>query len=194
MKWEQSGRHGENFGRAAHKICSTNRSEGELTLPNGHTIPIDDTQFFQTLLGGDQLTVARVKGTVGQGALIQEASLDAIGLIGCNIPCNLHMEHLNRLKTILRALGTNITPATVVKAGQALATVHKVCQVFEAETSPFSSKFRYSQLTINRWTLPIIMDENVLQAQEQSLLFIQIWFNAIIQRERIRSKQLLMDS
>ena len=91
-----------------------------------------------------------MKGTVGQGALIQEASLDAIGLIGCNIPCNLHMEHLNRLKTILRALGTNITPATVVKAGQALATVHKVCQVFEAETSPFSSKFRYSQLTINR--------------------------------------------
>ena len=88
---------------------------------------------------------------MGQGALIQEASLDAIGLVGCNIPCDLHMEHLNRrLKTILRALGANITPATVVKAGQALATVHKVCQVFEAETSPFSLKFRYSQLTINR--------------------------------------------
>ena len=47
------------------KCVPTNRSEGELTLPNGHTIPVDDTQFFQTLLGGDQLTVARVRGTVG---------------------------------------------------------------------------------------------------------------------------------
>ena len=48
------------------KYVPTNRSEGELTLPNGHTIAVDDTQFFQTLLGGDQLTVAlRVRGTVG---------------------------------------------------------------------------------------------------------------------------------
>ena len=47
------------------KYVPTNRSKGELTLPNGHTIPNDDTQFFQTLLGGDQLTVARVRGTVG---------------------------------------------------------------------------------------------------------------------------------
>lgn len=48
------------------KYVPTNRSKGELALPNGHTIPIDNTQFFQTLLGGDQLTVAlRVRETVG---------------------------------------------------------------------------------------------------------------------------------
>ena len=45
-------------------------------------------------------------------------------------PCDLHMEHLNRqLKTMLRVLGANITPAVIVKAGQALATELKVCQV-----------------------------------------------------------------
>ena len=46
------------------KYVPTNRLKGEPTIPNGHTIPIDNTQFFQTLLGGDQLTVARVRGTV----------------------------------------------------------------------------------------------------------------------------------
>ena len=40
------------------------------------------------------------------------------GLPGKNIPCDLHMEHLNRrLKIILRNLGANITPKAVVKAG-----------------------------------------------------------------------------
>ena len=53
--------------RKTHNYVPTNRSKGELTLLNGHTIPaLDDTQFFQTLLGGDQLTVAMVRGTVGR--------------------------------------------------------------------------------------------------------------------------------
>ena len=58
--------------------------------------------------------------------LLWSRRVNTRGLVGCNIPCDLHMEHLNRrLKTILRALEANITPAAVVKAGQALATVHK---------------------------------------------------------------------
>ena len=38
-------------------------SEGELTLPNGSRIEFDNTSFSKILLGGDQLTVARVRGT-----------------------------------------------------------------------------------------------------------------------------------
>ena len=78
------------------------------------------------------------------------------------------MEHLNRqLKTILRALGANITPPAVVKAGQTLATVHKV---FEAETSPLAQSSDVHNLpSIDedfQLVLQVIMDENVYQAQE----------------------------
>ena len=55
------------------------------------------------------------------------------GEVRSNIPCDLHLEHLNRrLKGIL---GSNIDPKCIVRAGQIVPTVHKVCQVFESETS-----------------------------------------------------------
>ena len=39
------------------------------------------------------------------------------GLIGCNLPCDLHMEHLNRrLEKIVRSIGANVTPEAIVKA------------------------------------------------------------------------------
>lgn len=38
-------------------------AEGVHILPNGSEITFDDTHFFRILLGGDQLTVARVHGT-----------------------------------------------------------------------------------------------------------------------------------
>ena len=43
---------------------------------------------------------------------------------GCNFPCNLHLEHLNRrLKTALRHLGSNISPSSVVRAGNSIGVV-----------------------------------------------------------------------
>ena len=45
-----------------HKYVPTHASEGQLTLPNGSQVPYDGTSFFETLLGGDQLTVTRVSG------------------------------------------------------------------------------------------------------------------------------------
>ena len=57
--------------------------------------------------------------------------INTTGQVGANIPCDLHLEHLNRrLKGILRNLGSNITSKSIVKAGQTVATVHRVCQVF----------------------------------------------------------------
>ena len=38
-------------------------SQGQLTLPNGSRIEFDNTSFSNILLDGDQLTVARVRGT-----------------------------------------------------------------------------------------------------------------------------------
>lgn len=41
----------------------TQPSEGSIILPSGHTKAIDNTRFFKILFGGDQLTVARARGT-----------------------------------------------------------------------------------------------------------------------------------
>ena len=67
-------------------------------------------------------------------------SVNTTGEVGGNIPCDLHLEHLNRrLKGILRNVGSNIDPKSIVRAGQTVATVHRVCQVFESETEPHTS-------------------------------------------------------
>lgn len=61
--------------------------------------------------------------------------INTTGEVGGNIPCDLHLEHLNRrLKGILKKLGSNINPKSILRAGQTVATVHRVCQVFESET------------------------------------------------------------
>ena len=58
------------------------------------------------------------------------------GLIGCNLPCDLHMEHLNRrLKKIVCSMGANVTPEAIVKAEKALGPVEHICQLFEEQTS-----------------------------------------------------------
>ena len=60
--------------------------------------------------------------------LLWSRCINTQGRQGTNIPCDLHMEHLNRtLKTLLRGLGDNMTPKTVVKAGKSLAVVQQVC-------------------------------------------------------------------
>ena len=45
------------------------------------------------------------------------------------------MEHLNRqLKSIIRGMGGNVTPARIQKATKSIAVVHCVCEAFEIET------------------------------------------------------------
>lgn len=63
------------------------------------------------------------------------------GIIGHNIPCDLHMEHLNRrIKGILRNLGSNVNPASIARAGKSLKTIHRVCEQFECQTSKVAVK------------------------------------------------------
>lgn len=45
------------------KYVPTLTKEGEITLPNASKVPFDDTHFFTLLLGGDQLTATRIRGT-----------------------------------------------------------------------------------------------------------------------------------
>lgn len=45
-----------------HINVPTKASNGQLHLPNGYTLPYDNTTFFEILLGGDQLKVVRAAG------------------------------------------------------------------------------------------------------------------------------------
>ena len=56
------------------------------------------------------------------------------GRKGKNIPCDLHLEHLNRcLKDSLRNLHSNIKPKSVVRAAKAIGVVHHICNLFEKD-------------------------------------------------------------
>ena len=67
------------------------------------------------------------------------------GRKGCNIPCDLYMEHLNWwLKTAIRNLHSNVHPASIVRAAKAIDVVHRVCNVFEHETQCKRESDRHS--------------------------------------------------
>ena len=70
--------------------------------------------------------------------LLWSRCINTKGQPGCNVPCDLHMEHLNRrLKKVINSMGANVRPSTIVKAGKALGPVDHLCQVFEHETSHY---------------------------------------------------------
>ncbi len=56
-------RRNESYPRSIHGYCSYLPVEGKHVLPNGNSLAIDNTRFHKILLGGDQFTVARVRGT-----------------------------------------------------------------------------------------------------------------------------------
>ena len=70
--------------------------------------------------------------------LLWSRCVNTTGLPGGNVPCDLHMEHMNRrLKNIIHSMGANVRPSAIVKAGKALGPVNHLCQVFEEQTSHY---------------------------------------------------------
>ena len=54
------------------------------------------------------------------------------GHTGCNIPCALHLEHLNRqLKTIIRNMGSHVTKSSFQQAAASINVVNHINQKFE---------------------------------------------------------------
>ena len=63
------------------------------------------------------------------------------GRQGCNIPCDLHLEHLNRrLKTVLRNLRSNLQLNSILRAAKSIGVVNSICQQFERETTTGKSQ------------------------------------------------------
>ncbi len=106
--------------------------------------------------------------------LLWSRCINTKGRIGTNIPCDLHLEHLNRrLKTILRSMGANISPESIVRAGKSILTVHNVCIQFEEETRS-SSCTRSAHSDVHntpsfgkdfKEVLKVLVNENVMEPQ-----------------------------
>ena len=68
-------------------------------------------------------------------------TVNTVGRIGHNIPCDLHMEHLNRrLKFMMENLGSNIKPQCVQSVGRTLGVINKLCSRFEDEAGAYKNK------------------------------------------------------
>lgn len=76
--------------------------------------------------------------------LVWSRFVNTKGETGCNIPCDLYMEHLNRrIKTIIRNLGSNVSDKSITRAGKSLGALQHVCETFEKETVGTSSTADY---------------------------------------------------
>ena len=105
--------------------------------------------------------------------LLWSRCINTKGRVETNIPCDLHLEHLNRrLKTVLRSMGANISPDAIVRAVKALHAVHNVCLRFEEETC---SSTRSAHSDIHRVPsfgedfvslLTLLIDNNVFEPQQ----------------------------
>ena len=71
-------------------LVPTVQAEGHLTLSNGSVLDFDDTRFHQILFGGDQFTVARIRGTQALRDT-HDKQVDRLnGLIPVIEDCNWH--------------------------------------------------------------------------------------------------------
>ena len=70
-----------------------------------------------------------------QSAVLQWSRfVNTHGRDGCNIPMDLHLEHLNRrFKTALAGLHSNITPKSINRIGRSLGVVNHICSTLEQE-------------------------------------------------------------
>ena len=73
-------------------------------------------------------------------------TINTHGRTGQNIPCDLHMEHLNRrLKMAIRSAGANIVHASAIqRLAKSIGSVSHICQQFEKELGFLANKDYHS--------------------------------------------------
>lgn len=84
-------------------------------------------ESFQLLMQHDYVLSEREASE-----LLWSRFINASGKPGCNIPNDLHLEHLNKIcKTSVRALGVNKTEHCITRIGRALGTIAPVLDQFD---------------------------------------------------------------
>ena len=68
---------------------------------------------------------------LSQQLILWSRFVNTPGKQGRNIPCDLHLEHLNRSlkKTAINGLGANKVPNAIERAGRCIGEVVSLCQV-----------------------------------------------------------------
>ena len=68
------------------------------------------------------------------------------GVIGGNIPSDLHLEHLNRrFKGIISNLHSNVTSKIITRASRSIGLIHNICQTFELQNSTRKQSAKHTQ-------------------------------------------------
>lgn len=99
--------------------------------------------------------------------LLWSRTVNTHGRKGCNIPCDLHMEHLNRrLKYMIDNLGPNAQPTTIERVAKSVGVVSYVCQTFETEAEVSSNKGYCSYPSFDKDL------KNILQQLEEENIFV----------------------
>ena len=92
------------------------------------------------------------------------------GRVGCNIPVDLHMEHLNqRLKSMIGNLGSNVHCSAIERIAKSLGVVDTVCRTFEAESEAPVNKGYCSYPSFTKdlnHILSILEEQEVYKVQE----------------------------
>ena len=95
-------------------------------------------------------------------------TVNTVGRVGHNIPCDLHMEHLNRrLKFMMENLGSNIKPQCVQTVGQTLGVISKLCSHFEDEADATKNKSYHTFPTFKK-DLAMIVSQLVSDSENNS--------------------------
>ena len=110
--------------------------------------------------------------------LLWSRFINTHGKQGRNIPCDLHLEHLNRsLKTAICSLGANILPNAIERAGRCIGTVVSLCHHFDtscgivpASTAHSSAKLEKDiQVTVNELVNTSKVFQHVAKRSHSSL-------------------------
>ena len=83
--------------------------------------------------------------------LLWSRFVNTLGWAGHNIPCDLHLEHLNRAcKTAINALGANITEKTLLRTGKCIGPLTKVLNNYDSENELKKASTTHSSARANK--------------------------------------------
>ena len=81
------------------------------------------------------------------------------GRQGCNIPCDLYMEHLNRtVKTCIVHLGANKTERSIQRVGKSISLINEMMEKFDHDNG-IASASTYHPIPLSKTDRDHILDE-----------------------------------
>ena len=115
--------------------------------------------------------------------------INTSGRQGCNVPKDLHLEHLNRrLKSALRNMGSNITQNSVRMAAESIGVVDHICHNFEMESTEHAANSdRHESPSFDRdykLILSVLQEEEVFVSKRRRQHTSFKFQNSLLQQPR----------